>query len=104
MNNRFTAVNHGGDLFLLTNHEAPKNRVAKLIIDDPAPPHWVPIVPEGKTAISNIAIVGENLFVSSAHEGSMQTRIFTLAGKETGQVTTPALDPAKSVHHVCRSD
>ncbi|MEP6686363.1 MAG: prolyl oligopeptidase family serine peptidase, partial [Verrucomicrobiota bacterium] len=97
MNNRFSVVNYEGDLFVLTDNEAPNYRVVKISIDDPHPSKWKTIVPEGKDVISNISIVGGKLFVSGLHDVVTQTRIFTLDGKETGQITYPAIGSATSV-------
>ena len=101
MDNQFSVVNHQGDLFVLTDNQAPKNRVVKITIDDPHPSLWKTVVPEGKELISNIAIVGEKLFVSSVREGVTHTRILTLDGKETGEITYPAIGFEKAVHHRC---
>ena len=96
-----SVVNYEEDIFVLTDNEAPKNRVVKIVIDDPHPTRWTTIVPEGKELISDISIVGERLFVSGVRGGVTQTRIFTLEGKETGEITYPAIGFESSVHHRC---
>jgi prolyl oligopeptidase len=58
-------------------------------------------VPEGKEMISKVSMVGDRLFVSAVRNGLMQTRIFTLEGKETGEITFPGLGFQSSVHHRC---
>ena len=40
MDNQFSVVNHEGDIFVLTDNQAPKNRVVKIVIDDPSPLNW----------------------------------------------------------------
>ncbi len=97
----YSVVNHEEDVFVLTDNEAPKNRVVKIIIDDPHPTRWTKIVPEGKELISDISIVGERLFVSGVRGGVTQTRIFTLEGKEMGEIAYPAIGFESSVHHRC---
>ena len=98
MDNRFSVVNYEGDLFALTDNEAPNYRVVKISIDDPHPAQWKTIVPEGKDVISNISIVGGKLFVTGLHDVVTQTRIFTLDGKQTGEITYPAIGSATNVH------
>ena len=61
-------------------------------------------MPEGKEVISNISIVGEKLFVSDVRDGITHTRIFTLEGKEIGEITYPGMGFEKSVHHQCPLD
>ncbi len=58
-------------------------------------------MPEGKELISDISIVGERLFVSGVRGGVTQTRIFTLEGKEMGEIAYPAIGFESSVHHRC---
>jgi prolyl oligopeptidase len=97
----FSVVNHGEDVFVLTDNEARRNRVVKIIIDDPHPTRWTTIVPEGKDLISDISIVGERIFLSGVRDGVTQTRIFTLDGKEMGEITYPAIGFERNVHHRC---
>ncbi len=98
MDNRFSVVNYEGDLYALTDNEAPNYRVVKISIDDPHPSHWKTIIPEGKDVISSISIVGGKLFVSGLHDVVTQTRVFTLDGKQTGEITYPAIGSATNVH------
>jgi prolyl oligopeptidase len=101
MDNHFTLAYREGNFFALTDNEAPKGRVVKIIIDDPSPIHWQVIVPEGEDTLSGIAIVGEKLFLSGKHEGALRTRILTLEGKETGQITSPEIPAAGKVEYRC---
>ncbi len=52
----YSVVNYGEDVFALTDNEAPKNRVVKIVIDDPHPTRWTKIVPEGKELVTDISI------------------------------------------------
>ena len=101
--NRFSVVNHEEQILALTDNEAPRKRVVKFLIDDPSPLNWKTIVPEGEDVISDFSIVGDKLFVSGPQGKATQTRIFTLDGTETGQITHPPIDSATSVHHQCSS-
>jgi prolyl oligopeptidase family protein len=62
--------------------------------DDSHPTLWKTIVPDGEDVISSISIVGGKLFLSSLHDVVAQTRIFTLDGKQTGEITYPAIGSA----------
>src|SRR5271167_2288901 len=48
---RFYAVNYADDLYLSTDYQAPNYRVVKVSLNDPAPEHWVTVVPESKDVI-----------------------------------------------------
>jgi prolyl oligopeptidase len=97
IDNRFTAINYGDDLYVLTDNEAENYRVVKVKMNDPAPGHWQTIVGQGKDVISAISIVGGKLFVTGLHDVITQTRIFTLVGKPAGTVPYPGLGSATAV-------
>ncbi len=94
IDNRFTPVNYGDDLYVLTDYAAPNYRVAKVEISNPQPQHWTSIVPEGKDVISGISIVGGKLFVTGLRDVVTETRIFTLDGKPSGTIAYPTLGSA----------
>ena len=97
IDNRFTPVNYGDDLFILTDYHAENYRVIKLSMGDPAEAKWQTIVPEGKDAISGISIAGGKLFVTGLHDVVTETRIFTLDGKQIGTISYPGLGSASEV-------
>lgn len=101
MDDRFAWVSDEGDLFVLTDNKAPKQRVVKVVIDDPSPLKWQEIVPEGEDTLTAIEIADDRLFVSSEKAGATKTRIFTLDGKETGQILTPTIDRPSRVYFIC---
>jgi prolyl oligopeptidase len=94
IDNRFTPVNYGDDLYVLTDNGAPNYRVLKIEIANPQPPHWTTIVPEGKDVISGISIVDGKLFVTGLHDVVTETRIFTRDGKPAGSISYPTLGSA----------
>jgi len=98
IDNRFTHVNFGDDLYVLTDYKAPNYRVIKVEIANPQPEHWTSIVPEGKDVISGITIVGGKLFVAGLHDVVTETNIFTLDGHRTGRVEYPTLGAGTGVY------
>jgi prolyl oligopeptidase len=94
IDSRFSAENYGDDLYVLTDYEAPNYRVVKVQIADPQPQHWTNIVPEGADVISGLSIVGGKLFATGLHDVVTETRIFTLDGKQTGNIAYPTLGAA----------
>jgi prolyl oligopeptidase len=97
IDNRFSAINHADALFVLTDYQAENYRVVKVDISDPSPDKWQTIVPESKDVISDFALVGGKLFVTSLHDVVSQTRIYTLEGKFVGEIPYPALGKASAV-------
>jgi len=98
IDNRFTPVNWGDDLYVLTDYQAPNYRVVKVSIADPQQQHWTSIVPESKDVISSISIVGRKLFATGLHDVVTQTRIFTLDGHQTGDIEYPTLGAATKLY------
>lgn len=101
MDNHFSWQSHDEDMFVLTDNDAPKQRIVQFAIADPNPLQWKTIVPQGDDPLTALELVDGKLFVSGPHDGAIQTRIFTLDGKETGQIITPKADFAPRVYHVC---
>ena len=97
IDSRFTPVNYGDDLFILTDYHAENYRVIKLSMADPAEAKWQTIVPQGKDVISGISIAGGKLFVTGLHDVVTETRIFTLDGKQIGTISYPGLGSASEV-------
>lgn len=98
IDNRFEPENYGDDLYVMTDYKAPNYRVVKVNIANPQPEHWTEIVPEGRDVISGISIVGGKLFVTGLHDVVTETRIDTLEGKRTGEVSYPTLGAATNVY------
>jgi prolyl oligopeptidase len=97
IDSRFTPVNYGDDLYVMTDYKAPNYSVVRISIANPAPDKWQTIVPEGKNAIESVSIVGGKLFVRGLHDVVTETRIFTLDGKQTGEISYPALGSASPI-------
>ena len=97
IDSRFTPVNYGNDLYVLTDYQAENYRVVKISLSDPAPEHWKTIVPEGKDVIESISIVGGKLFVTGLHDVITQTQVYTLEGKPAEKITYPTLGAASGM-------
>ncbi len=98
IDSRFQPVNWADDLYVLTDYQAENYRVIKVSIANPAPEHWVTVVPEGKDVIESIGIVGGKLFVTGLHDVITQTQIYTLDGKPSGKIMYPTLGAASAVY------
>lgn len=97
IDSRFSPVNYGDDLYVLTDYQAENYRVVKIKLSDPAPEHWTTIVPEGKDVIESISIVGGKLFATGLHDVISQTQIYALDGKPAGRITYPTLGAASGM-------
>ena len=100
IDNRFSVENHGDELYAMTDYKAENYRVVRVDLKDPGgdPEKWQTVVPEGKDVISEISIVGGKLFVTGLHDVVTQTRIFSLDGKQLGQMEYPTLGSASGMY------
>ncbi len=98
IDNRFTPVNYGDDLYVLTDYQAPNYKVVKVSLADPQPDHWTGIIPESTDVISGISIVGGKLFATGLHNVVSETRIFSLDGHQTGRIEYPTLGAATELY------
>ncbi|MGI8438127.1 MAG: hypothetical protein ACR2NX_14725 [Chthoniobacterales bacterium] len=104
INNDFSWVSHGENVFVLTDNDAPKNRVLKVMINDPHPTLWAPFLPEGEKPLSGIGLVGDTIFVHQTEGRTTQARLFNLQGKPNGQIVYPASVSPERVYFRCPSD
>jgi prolyl oligopeptidase len=84
--NSWSAVDSiGGRIWFVTNMEAPLYRVMAIDLDAENP-ELEEVVPEGDQPIDGASIVGDKLVLSYLQDASSVARIFTLDGKETGEL------------------
>ena len=85
----------GGDwLFLTTNWKAPKRRVIRVDLKNPAPDRWKEVVPESSLAIEGISAVGGHLFVSYLDNVVTHVKKFDADGKSLGDLKLPGIGSA----------
>ncbi|HLH35678.1 MAG TPA: prolyl oligopeptidase family serine peptidase [Alloacidobacterium sp.] len=93
---RTSAVNIGDRFFLSTDYQAANKRVVEAKPDE-SPEQWKTVVPEGNDVIDGFNIVGGKLFVRRLHDVKTETSIYSLNGKQIGQVTYPGIGSGTDV-------
>ena len=91
---KFEAAFGGDFLFLQTDWKAPKRRILRIDLRDPAQDKWREVVPEGQDSIEGSAVIGGKLFVTYLHNVVSHIRIFSLEGNPLGDVELPSLGSA----------
>jgi len=76
-------------LFVQTDWKAPRGRILRIDLLDPAQNRWREVVPEDRDAIDQFSVVGGNLYVTYLHNVASRIRIFSSDGKPTGEVKVP---------------
>jgi prolyl oligopeptidase len=70
----------GGDLYLLSRHNAPMGKVLRMSLANPSVENAKVLVPEGKLAIRGLVAAGRRLYVLDQAGGPSQVRVFRAEG------------------------
>jgi prolyl oligopeptidase len=85
----FQADFAGDRLIVLTDWQAPNGRIVEIDPADPVPAHWREIVPAAADAIQSFALVGGRLVVHYLHDVTSRLALFSLDGKNGGDLALP---------------
>jgi len=80
-----------GQLYLVTDRDAPNRKVVAVPIDRPDVRNWKTIVPETKNAIDSVRMVAGKIAVNALVDVASEVRFYNLDGSPAGRITTPAL-------------
>lgn len=94
LNAHFDVQFAGDFLIVKTDWQAPKYRILKIDLRDPAPKKWRQIVAPAEDAIQGFALIGGKLYVNYLHNVNSRISIFSLNGKALGEVTFPSVGSA----------
>ena len=87
----YSAEPYDGNLYIVTNEDAPRYRVFKVPIAMPTREHWREIIPQTDAVLSELHIIGGQLFVKYEQNAHSQLRRFTTEGETLGEIALPAL-------------
>mgnify|MGYP000066493904 CR=1 FL=1 len=95
----FSVVENLGDkLLVLTNHEAPNQRLILIPSATPEPGRWETLVPENpEDVLQNAQVCGDKIVCSYLHHAASALRIFDLAGNFLKEVTLPEIGTVSGV-------
>ncbi|HEX7118657.1 MAG TPA: prolyl oligopeptidase family serine peptidase [Longimicrobiales bacterium] len=83
--------------YVMTNKDAPRQRIVAIDPSDPAPSRWRTIVPEGENVIQGARIIGGRLVVEYLEDASSRVRFFSLAGEPLGELPLPGIGSVGSI-------
>ena len=90
---RFRARWMGDEIYLLTNLDAPLNRVVAVRPEAPDPSEWREVVPEGEDLLTGYQFIGDDIFADYLHNVSSRIVRYGPDGARKGEVPIPE-------HHV----
>ena len=83
-----------GKLYILTNKNAPNNRLVVADASQPAPQNWKDIIPETKFPL-NVSTGGNKLFAAYVKDAVSQIIQYDLSGKKEKDIQLPGLGSAR---------
>ncbi len=95
MRSSCTPVETDGDrIYLLTNKDAPMNRLVSVDIHNPAYPHWQDIIPESDRVLEGITFTDGQIIASYLQDAATHSYRFSLDGRDPQEIPLPGLGSA----------
>lgn len=91
VNSRFQLHMYRDEMFVSTDFNAPNGRILRASFGDPSTKSWPVVIPESKSPIRAVSIVDGVFFVGRLNDVKTETKIYTLRGKEIGEITYPTI-------------
>jgi prolyl oligopeptidase len=80
----------GTHLYIRTNLNAPRGRIAWLDVNDPS--HTLhDIVPQGADTVEGVNLLGNRLYVAYLHDAHSLVRVYALDGRALGSIALPGI-------------
>ena len=80
-----------GEIFILTNEDAPRYRVMKAGSRRPARENWREIIPQTDSVLQNIAVVGGKLIAQYEKVAISELKMFDLEGQHATAIVIPGI-------------
>ena len=77
------------ELWLLTNLDAPNNRVFAVDLDRPDPAQWREVIAETDDLLTGYQIIGDRIYADYLHDVSSRIVLYDLGGTRTGGIPLP---------------
>lgn len=83
--------NVGSTFYLLTDSDAPNERVVAVDLDRPDPSHWRTVLPESEAVLKSVNLVGDRLAVHALVDARSRLTIHTLDGQCVHTIDLPTI-------------
>ncbi len=88
-NKTWVLDNEGNELFVMTNKDAPRNRVYKFNVNKPS--ETSEVIPQSTDVLNNVGMAGGKLLVSYMHDASSKAYVYNLDGGLEHQIELPGI-------------
>jgi prolyl oligopeptidase len=97
-NDDYNIIDNDGDILLvMTNANAPKNRVVAIDTKSPQKENWKTIIPESSEPLSGINIAGGKMFATYMKNASTLIKVFDLKGNFIKDLELPGIGTSGGV-------
>ncbi len=83
--------NDGPVFYVITNHEAPKQKIIAIDTRNPAPANWKTLVAESEHVMQSAQMAGNRFFVRYLADAQSRVRMFAVDGKSLGELELPGI-------------
>lgn len=83
--------NDGEKLLMMTNLNAPNQRIVSLTLSNPAAEQWKDLIAEGESRIQGANVIGGKLFVEYLEDASDHIYRYSMTGKREAEVALPGI-------------
>lgn len=83
------------ELYLLTNHQAPNNRLVRVDLKRPQPENWTEVIPHAEHLLRDYARIEGKLYVVYLESVASKIRVFEQDGTPSGQIDLPDMISAR---------
>ena len=80
-----------GKLFILTNYNAPNNRLVVVDVKNPQIENWKDVLPETSDVLSSVSVIGGKIVAVYDKDASNHAYVYTLDGKLLHEVKFPTV-------------
>jgi prolyl oligopeptidase len=87
----------GAHLFVLTNLDAPRNRLIKIDTKAPARSNWQTLIPESKDVIESVDLIGGKFVVRVMRDASSRLLVYARDGRALGGIELPSIGTVAGV-------
>jgi prolyl oligopeptidase len=93
-NNHSVVHSEGNILYILTNLDAPNQRLVKVDAAEPTPENWVDVLPEKDYVLQSVSFAGGKLFANYLKDASTRIEQYDLPGNFEKVVDLPTIGTA----------
>jgi prolyl oligopeptidase len=86
----FTPRMVDGELWMRTDHRAPRGRLVAVDLANPAPELWREVLAEGDDVLDSFALIDDKLYVTYLRNASHRVAVFARDGTPAGDLAVPA--------------